>query len=93
MHKYGFRFARGVRGCVQLAILLLLLVSTERPAKAYVDPGSGALVWQGMLATLLGAAFYFRRAIGWIKAKLSKANQVTPPIYTRTDVPSEPIAR
>jgi hypothetical protein len=53
-----------------LAALFVLLIATERPAKAYVDPGSGALVWQGMLASLLGAAFYSRRAVAWIKAKV-----------------------
>jgi hypothetical protein len=87
MKEKGFRIVRWVRICAQLAILVLLLVSTERPAKAYVDPGSGALVWQGMLASLLGAAFYFRRALGWVKNKLFRSRP-TPP-----DVPSEPIVR
>jgi hypothetical protein len=53
-----------------LAVELLLLVSTERPAKAYVDPGSGALVWQGLLATIVGSAFYIRRVVGWVKTRL-----------------------
>jgi hypothetical protein len=87
MKKKGFRIVPGVRTCGHLAILVLLLVSTERHAKAYVDPGSGALVWQGMLASLLGAAFYFRRALGWVKNKVFKSRP-TPP-----DVPTEPIVR
>jgi hypothetical protein len=28
---------------------------------AYIDPGSGMLVWQSVTATVIGAAFYFRR--------------------------------
>jgi hypothetical protein len=90
MNRNGLRIVSGVHFCARLAILVLLLLATERPAKAYVDPGSGALVWQGMLASLLGAAFYFRRAIGWIKHKVCKTKP-TPPPYTRTR--SEPIAR
>jgi hypothetical protein len=87
MKRKGFRIVPGVRTFAHLAILVLLLVSTERPAKAYVDPGSGALVWQGMLASLLGAAFYFRRALGWVKSKVSKPRQ------TPLAVPAEPIVR
>jgi predicted membrane protein len=26
----------------------------------YIDPGSGALIWQTILAFLLGVGFYFR---------------------------------
>jgi hypothetical protein len=28
---------------------------------AYVDPGSGALVWQMLAATAVGVLFYFRK--------------------------------
>ncbi len=28
---------------------------------AYIDPGSGLLVWQSITASVVGAAFYFRR--------------------------------
>ena len=52
------------------AWLLLLLVITERPARAYVDPGSGALIWQGLLAAAVGSAFYFRRFLARLKARL-----------------------
>lgn len=73
------RILSNARSCVaSVAILLLLLVATERPAKAYVDPGSGALVWQGILATLLGVAFYFRRSLAWVKGKISKTRRVEP---------------
>lgn len=28
---------------------------------AYVDPGSGMLIWQSITASVIGAGFYFRR--------------------------------
>jgi len=30
---------------------------------AYIDPGSGSIILQFLIATLVGAAFYFRRFI------------------------------
>lgn len=40
---------------------LLFVLATERPAHAYTDPGSGMLIWQGLVAAFLGASFYFRK--------------------------------
>ena len=47
------------------ALILLLLIS-ERPAHAYIDPGSGSLIYQTALAMLLGAGFFFRRTLASI---------------------------
>jgi hypothetical protein len=58
-----------------LILQVLLLISFERPAKAYVDPGSGALIWQGMLAALVGSAFYFRRTVHRIKTRFFKTRE------------------
>ncbi|HUI57774.1 MAG TPA: hypothetical protein VLY04_22505 [Bryobacteraceae bacterium] len=69
MSRNRFRITSRAEAC---AGLFLLLVLTERPARAYVDPGSGALVWQGLLAAVVGSAFYFRRIFGRIKARLFK---------------------
>jgi hypothetical protein len=60
---------------VFIAVELLLLVSTERPARAYVDPGSGAMVWQGLLAVLVGSTFYCRRMVRWVKAWFVRARE------------------
>jgi hypothetical protein len=51
------------------AILLVALAmfATEREARAYTDPGTGALLWQMMVAGLVGVGFYFRRITGWFK--------------------------
>jgi Polysaccharide biosynthesis protein len=41
-------------------LLVLLVMSVSGPAFAYVDPGSGMLLWQGLLATI-GAVLVFVR--------------------------------
>jgi hypothetical protein len=35
----------------------------------YIDPGSGALIWQLILSSLFGVAFYYRRIITWVTAR------------------------
>ena len=45
--------------CAALAVALVLL--TEPRAYAYTDPGSGALLWQALVAAFIGAGFYFRK--------------------------------
>jgi hydrogenase-4 membrane subunit HyfE len=46
-----------------LALLVFLMV--PRPAHAYIDPGSGSLIWQVLIAALLSGLFliktYWRR--------------------------------
>ena len=50
---------------------LFLLVLGTRALSAYTDPGTGALLWQILLAGAVGSLFYFRRAWGWIRDKLA----------------------
>ncbi len=50
-----------------LLLALVLLLACEQPLCAYADPGSGALIWQGLLAVFVGAMFYLRRLTGWWK--------------------------
>ena len=50
-------------------LLLLLMIATERQAHAYTDPGTGAMIWQMLVAGFVGAAFYFRRFTTWFKNK------------------------
>jgi len=45
------------------------MIGTEREARAYADPGTGAMVWQLLVAGFLGAMFYFRRFTTWFKNK------------------------
>jgi hypothetical protein len=59
-----------------LPVLLLLLCASEREARAYTDPGSGALIWQMLMAAFVGGAFYFRRFTAWVRRRLeSNADQ------------------
>jgi len=41
----------------------------------YADPGSGALIWQLLVAAFIGSMFYFRRIKEWffLKRKLRGA--------------------
>jgi hypothetical protein len=52
-----------------LVVLVLLIVATERPAQAYTDPGSGALIWQMLVAGFVGLMFYGRRFLTWFRKK------------------------
>ena len=38
----------------------------------YADPGSGALIWQMLVAGFVGALFYCRRIVAWFKNKVRK---------------------
>jgi hypothetical protein len=48
---------------ITLMLLIALSFTFERQAHAYVDPGSGLLIFQGIGAVFSGALFYFRRRI------------------------------
>jgi hypothetical protein len=52
-----------------LLIAMLLLFATERQALAYTDPGTGALIWQALVAGFVGLLFYVRRFTTWFKSK------------------------
>jgi hypothetical protein len=38
----------------------------------YADPGSGALLWQMLVAAVLGALFYWRKIVAWFRKKGGK---------------------
>jgi hypothetical protein len=48
---------------ITLMLLIALSFAFERQAHAYVDPGSGLLIFQGISAVFSGALFYFRRRL------------------------------
>ena len=48
--------------------LLALLLATETEASAYTDPGTGMLIWQMLMAALVGVAFYFRKILSWFRS-------------------------
>ena len=47
--------------------MALAAFATERQASAYTDPGTGALIWQMLVAALAGLLFYFRRITTWFR--------------------------
>jgi hypothetical protein len=52
-----------------LVLLILLTFATEQEARAYTDPGTGAMIWQMLAAAAVGVLFYFRRFLAWFKKK------------------------
>jgi len=49
-----------------VAGLMLALCMTEQPAKAYADPGSGAMLWQLFFASVVSIGFNFRKIRVWL---------------------------
>jgi hypothetical protein len=56
----------------------LLVWAAEQPVSAYIDPGSGALLWQAILAGFFGVMFYFRKFIGRFTFKKKRDEQAPP---------------
>ena len=52
-----------------LVICGFLVLTFEREARAYTDPGSGALLWQMLAAGLFGLVFYLRKLKHWLLGK------------------------
>jgi hypothetical protein len=50
-------------------LLTVLLVATERNLQAYADPGSGALIWQVLVAGFVGALYYVRKIAEFFRRK------------------------
>lgn len=49
--------------------VLVLLLADVKEAKAYADPGTGAMIWQLLSAAFVGAMFYCRRFLTSIKRR------------------------
>jgi hypothetical protein len=61
-----------------MLVLCLLVLATPRPAHAYVDPGSGAMVWQVLAAAIIGSLFYVRKVVSWVRDHLGfRSSRVT----------------
>lgn len=54
---------------VTCGLLVCLLLTFERPAYAYVDPGSGLFLIQGVSSTFLGVLYVIRRKLKLTKGK------------------------
>lgn len=42
---------------------IILLLATTMPAYAYIDPGTGSLIWQFIISAFAGTVFFFRKSI------------------------------
>ena len=65
------RITRRIIGVLVLA--LTVLIAFEKPAYAYTDPGSAALIWQIGVSLLIGAGYHFRKFITRLIGKGEKA--------------------
>ncbi|MCZ2155081.1 MAG: hypothetical protein LC114_14465 [Bryobacterales bacterium] len=52
-----------------LALLVVIALITPASAFAYVDPGTGTVLWQLLLGMLVGVGFYSRKILGWFTGK------------------------
>jgi len=49
-----------------LIVSTIAFFATVRDAHAYIDPGSGALIWQMLFAAFVGALFFARNISRWV---------------------------
>jgi len=68
------------RFAVTLMLFMALSFAFERQAHAYVDPGSGLLLFQGISAAISGALFYFRRRLKnlFVRSETKSEPETTP---------------
>ena len=69
-------------------ISLGMLIVAQPPVYAYVDPGSGALLWQILLAAVFGLMFYVRKIIAWFR-RLNSGRKRHTSIEVFTAVPEK----
>lgn len=39
---------------------------------AYIDPGTGLLIWQSIVAAFVGAVFYFKKTRDWLLGRIRR---------------------
>ena len=69
------------------ATIVMILVLCVTPAHAYTDPGTGALIWQMLLAASVGVMFYARRMVSWVRGLRARSGRGVPvscPVLART---------
>lgn len=70
-------------GALQIAALL---VAFERPAQAYVDPGSGFVFLQVAGSMFAGAVYYMRHRLKRILSAMRGSSEISSPASTGTEV-------
>jgi hypothetical protein len=70
--RRGARMAVGMRSEVpSVLVVVWLFIGGVSPAYAYIDPGSGAMLFQLLAAVFVGALYYVFRAWNRIRAFVS----------------------
>ncbi len=75
--------SRWINFVLTLTLLISLSFTFERQAHAYVDPGSGLLIFQGISAVASSVLIYFRRRIRNIFTRSSASAISQPPSTDR----------
>lgn len=58
-----------LKNMLKIFLMLLAIWIVSAPnAYAYIDPGSGTLLWQLLLAGMFGAIFWIHRLRLWLKS-------------------------
>lgn len=57
------------RTLASILFLLLLAMAVPQRASAYIDPGSGSMIWQLAAAAVFGALFQIKRIAGWFRSR------------------------
>jgi hypothetical protein len=70
-------------GALQIAALL---VAFERPARAYVDPGSGFVFLQVAGSMFAGAVYYMRHRLKRLFGMTRRSSPISSPAVTQTEV-------
>jgi hypothetical protein len=50
-----------------IVLVLVILVLFEGRAHAYIDPGTGSLIWQLLFSAAVGTLFYLRKVFVWFR--------------------------
>jgi hypothetical protein len=57
---------------------------------AYIDPGSGALIWQSVVGIFVGVLFYMRRTRKWLGGLMCKVLRTgQKPGHSIVDIPKD----
>ena len=66
--------------------IVALLVAFERPAQAYVDPGSGFVLLQVAGSMFAGAVYYMRHRLRRILNAMRRSSPISSPASPQTEV-------
>jgi hypothetical protein len=80
------RVLRSLFCCLGALQIAALLVSFERPARAYVDPGSGFVFLQVVGSMFAGALYYLRHRLKRIFNTMRGSTEIPSPVGTQTEV-------